>query len=298
MKQRLLSICFLILALTPLMAKAEFFYTPLYVIVDAADGRGASAITISNPTGTAARLQLSLSEWEMSPKNEVVVTERKEGQESVLDYVKINPMQFTLAPKQKKVIRIATALPTSYENKEYKLLLNMLEIGADRKSLDAPDKYTFGIVVNKQISAGAYIHKGAKSSFRANLNIKDLKVSRDLKRINLDPKKDPKSEVEVAIVKFALSYENTGNAHARKDVGARFYDVGGGLVAEERKIGGFVAVPTKENEVITYSGAFDLPEKLDKTKPYEVEFVLIDTDPMYTAGNPVDQVIKTSKVSF
>ena len=109
--------------------------------------------------GRATKIFISATEWEITQGNRMVYKKYDENDpSSVLNYIKSSPRQLNLAPKQEKIIRIACNLPASFENKEYKITLNMMEPGADRKAIDTGDPTReFGLSVNKEIKASTYI---------------------------------------------------------------------------------------------------------------------------------------------
>lgn len=217
------ALCILLLALANIQSvKAEFLYNPIYNVINAPNGVGSASVTISNPTNRTVRMQLSLTEWHMSSNNEVIIDEPKEGIDSAIDYIKLNPRQFTLGPMQKRVVRLACALPANFPDREYRLLLNMLEIGAERQELDAPDKYSFGLIINRQISAGTYVRKGKPGFLAADLKIKALEA-----------------KLQGKTVDYTITYQNLGNRHTRRNIGVKFFDSKGQMIGEKAGQGGF-----------------------------------------------------------
>ena len=276
MTKKIFLLLFLILfsPLNDLQTRAEFFYSPTVIIVPAPNGKGESTVKISNPMGRATKVQLSLREWDILPDNRMVFRPySEEDKNSILNYIQISPRQLTLAPKQDKIVRIATNIPPSFENKEYKLTLNMLEFNSDFKDIktnDADRKY--GLVVNKEVKAGAYIWKGSPAELKTNLQVKKISAE----KIKTTDNKT------VFGVKYQLTYENTGNIHDRRTIGIRLTNAETGKVEVElQKIGILVAYPTT-TEPITFSSAFTIPKESDPTgsinpdKNYEVEFFLTE----------------------
>lgn len=260
-----------------LQAQAEFFYDPIIVILQAPNGKGDASVKISNPMGKPTRVQMSLMEWEPSPDNTPIIKKVKEGEESVLNYIKLSPKQINLAPKQEKVIRIACNLPTSYENKEYKLILSMIEIGSDRKALDIPDSQrSYGLLVNRESRAATYIWKGRDQELKADLLISEVKAKKeDFDEIQRKADKKPDLPQKMGI-SYTLSYKNTGNIHTRQTVGVRFYEPDGKLALEIPKVGIMPAFPTKEDQTFNFHGSFVIPPEIDATKAYDLEFVTIE----------------------
>ncbi len=281
-----------------LQAQAEFFYDPIIVILQAPNGKGDAVVKVINPMGKPTRVQLSLTEWESSKDNTPVIKARKEGEESILDYIKLSPKQINLAPKQEKVIRIACNLPTSYENKEYKLILSMLEIGSDRKALDIPDaQRSYGLIVNRESRAATYIWKGRDQDLKSELSIKEA-IAKKEDFNEAQRKIDKKADLPPKFgISYTLNYQNTGNIHTRQTVGVRFYEPQGKLVLEIPKVGIMPAFPTKADEAFNFHGSFVIPPELDASKPYELEFVMIER--MSDATGQTEKaakVIKSSRV--
>jgi P pilus assembly chaperone PapD len=262
---QLLFLCGLLL-LSLQRSAAEFTFSPINLIVEAPSGRGESNIYLYNPTNKAVRLQLSLSEWEVSNTNEILINERND-RDGVGEYIKLSPQQFTLAPKEQKIVRIACDLPEKLPNKEYKLFLNMLEIGSERRITESSEKVKAGIVVNKLVSIGTYLHKGDPTAFRSDLNIKTLGA---------------KTEQQQLV--YTLTYENTGNMHARVGLVLKFYDAQNILLAE-RKVSGLLALPTAGKGSITYSDQYELTGGLAQGTARQVEFIFTDLN------NPANKTI-------
>lgn len=253
-------------------SQAEFTFNPLFVVVDAPSGKATGSITISNPFEKPARIQISMSEFEVNESNEFTIIEKDKSKDTVLKHVRITPRQFTIKPKETKTVRIATRIPGSYPDGEYKLFLNMLEIGADRKEAAAgDDEQAFGLVINKQFRAGTYIRKG-----------KDLKS--DMKVVRIAP-----TETEGSVAKYQLTYQNEGKIHVRKDIGVRFYEQGTEKVVHETPFSGvLIAFPTSENlDQVTVEKSIRIPDSLDASKKYDAELILVDSieDPHSKAQN-------------
>ena len=245
-------------------ASAEFLFKPLFLVIDAPKGKATGSITISNPFEKPARLQLSMNEWDINSQNEFEILEYDKDQESILKHVRITPRQFTIKPNETKTVRIAARLPKDYEDGEYKLFLNMLEIGADRKSLDVGQAdQAFGLVINKQFRAGTYIRKGDPASLKSKLDIAGIEST----------------GTEGQVAKYNLKYTNTGKVHVRKDIGVRFYEAGTEKLAYEVPFAGvLIAFPTNgEVEDITVEKSIRIPETLDQNAKYDVELVLVDS---------------------
>lgn len=271
MKRALLFLKIIFLtALLSLSAQAEFFYEPTVIIIPAPGGKGNTFVKLSNPMGRPTTIFLSATEWEVADGNKMVNKKYDENDSnSILNYVKISPRQLTLAPKQEKIVRIACNLPASLENKEYKLTLNMLEPGSERKTIDTGDATReFGLKVNKQIKASTYIWKGQNQDLKSNLKITNFSVTKN--KISQDALSMGLS------VRYKLTYENSGNIHDRRTVGIRLFDADtGSLVQEISKVGILVAFPTKPEESINFESSFTLPPEVDSNKNYDVEFVLV-----------------------
>jgi len=251
-------------------AQAEFFYEPTVIILAAPGGRGDTAVKITNPMGRATTVLLTASEWEITQNNRMVYKKYDEKDpNSLLNFIKISPRKLTLAPKQEKMVRIACNLPAGFENKEYKITLNMTEPGAERKKLETEDvTREFGLVVNKEIKASTYIWKGQNKELKSNLQL--AKTSAIKNKVT--------NEMLTAgfAVNYKLVYENTGNIHDRRTIGIRLFDATtGALVHEVAKVGILVAFPTKAGEPITFKSAFTVPKEIDPEKNYDIEFVLV-----------------------
>gem|GEM_PF-2390686 len=257
-------------------SKAEFLYDPVYLIVDAPRGRGVGSVTITNPMDKPLRVQLNTSLWELDENSQVVNLEEKE--DSITKYIKISPRQFTLPAGQKRKVRVACALPSNLEkNKEYQVFLNILEIGADRKSLESKEKFAFGLVINKRMSAGTYIRYGEKEALDYEIDIKDVSISdREVKYEKLDPITKVKSEEAYKQIQYQLSYSNKGNLHGRMNLGYRIFDQGNKLVFEDNKLGLVVAMPTN-GKPRNYKSSFIFPKELEE-QTYKIQFLMIDFD--------------------
>ncbi len=245
-------------------AKSEFLYEPIIIGINAPAGKGVTSIKITNMFTVPARIQLSLSEWEVTAGNNIKMKERKAEEESILKYLKVSPLQFTLGPKQQKVVRIAAAIPANYPDGEYKLFFNMLEIGADRKMIQtAETNQKLGLSINKQINAGTYLRKG--NNFTCDLKIPSVKVTR---------KNIKEGETEKTEIKYDITYQNTGDVHTRKDIGLRIYGAGGEVLFEKKYINTLIAYPAdKANPTMTISKTFVLPiDKLNPNQNYEAQF--------------------------
>ncbi len=262
--RRITLLCCLFLLQFALCSKADITFNPLYLVVYAPGGNGYGAMTITNPTQQPVRLQLGILEWEFTPDKDIQIKQKEPGKETLSDFVKISPKQFTLAPLQKKVVRVACNLPSSYPaNAEYKLLFNMTEIGADRKMIDGPGSAegtaTYGLVINKAINAGAYIRTGKPDAFKF-----DLKFSNFSAKLNGDD------------IEYQFDYQNSGNRHAREDIGVKIYDQSGKLVLEKPSVGGLVIFPEGDKSS-NLKTSFAFPQdKLSRTENYSLEFVFTD----------------------
>ncbi len=244
-------------------AFSEFLFSPTIVVIDAPAGMGATSVEISNPMNKPVRLQLSLGEWDMDKDGRIIATEKE--QEQITQYIKITPMQFTLLPDQKRKVRIACSLPFDVENKEYKLFLKMLEISADRKEFSSNNKqYRMGLNVNKEMQVGTYIRKGPESSLYANIKFKDFEVKKN---------KDDSGKLKFS---YNFKYENEGNIHKRKKVGARFFDAQGNVFWETKELGSFIVVPTPKDSSIKYGNTVYFPDEEKFSKASEIQFVFID----------------------
>ncbi len=282
----LLSLLFcIILAPNALKSNADITYNPLYLIIYAPNGNGFASMNITNPTNSAIRMQLGTTDFELSDDLDVKILEKEPGKESITDFVKITPKQFTLGPQQKKVVRIACNLPANYEaNKEYKLLFTMTEIGADRKLIPGPDsetgKVSYGLIINKAINAGTYIRTGQPTAFHFDLNLTDFSASMK------------GSEVE-----YKFNYQNTGNIHARQSIGIKFYDRSSGkLVGEKANVGGFMVFPNP-NKTHKLDSSFTFPsEKLSNSGNYEIEFVIADDSLESVSSGKPRKTITSPKV--
>ncbi len=272
---------------------AEFYYEPTVLILPAPSGRSTTAVKITNPMGRSTRIQLSLSEWEIDKNNRMIFKPFNENDpDSIINYVKLSPRQITLGPKQQKVVRIATNLPASFADREYKLTLNMLELEAERKNIETGDKSRkFGLVVNKEVKASTYIWKGQAKDLKSNLEIKSISA----KKTNVN-----KLLTSSFTLEYKLTYENTGNIHDQRTVGIRLFDAEtGSLVQEIGKIGIMIGYPTKSNEPITFESAYSLPKELDAKKTYDVEFILVPRFPhKVEATDPMQRrsVVKSNRI--
>lgn len=225
-----------------------FVYSPLQIILKTDDnGHAKQEITFYNPSAKPSRLQLSFSEWEIDEISQIKILERTE----ILDYIKANPQQFTLAPFEEKTIKITCLLPSNYDDKEYKLFLNILEIGYDRKAQNNNPEEKF---VNKQIRAGTYIRKGNLSELKDNLKIEE---------INLRYEKNN--------FKYEILYKNLGAVHIREPLEAVFYDEKGNLIGKQN-LGFLMAFPTQINSLRTFNGQFSF-NSLKKVKNIEFNFL-------------------------
>jgi Pili and flagellar-assembly chaperone, PapD N-terminal domain len=272
-------------------AKSEFLYEPIIIPINAPDGKGVTSVKISNPFDAPARIQLSLTEWEVTEGNGIKLKDKKTGEESILNYLKISPLQFTLTPKQEKVIRIASAIPNNYPDGEYKLFFNMLEIGADRKMInDEQSNQKLGLSINKQINAGTYLRKGRE--FTCDLKVPTVKISRQ----NI---KD--GEVEKTQIQYDITYQNTGNVHTRKDIGLRIYETGGKVLFEKKYINTLIAYPSDSvNPSMTVSKSFILPidNPLNPNQKYEAEFGFTPSPDDLGSSSCADKSVSTTKVQF
>ncbi|MDJ0626149.1 MAG: hypothetical protein QNJ31_07270 [Candidatus Caenarcaniphilales bacterium] len=247
--------------------------------MEAPKGRGSSSVTISNPTQQPVRIQLSLSAWEMTDESKIIIKDKDESKGSVIDFVKMNPRQFTIEPFKKRVIRIAAAIPPNFEDGEYRLLLNILEIGAQRKKLNAPEKFNFGLIINRQVSAGTYVRKGNPANLDSDLNIKSIDLKRDGNKIN-----------------YTITYQNNGNIHTRRSLGVKYFDNSGLLIAEKKRQGGFLAIPTINDTSRSYSSGFAIPDEILKNKDAaQLEFTFID-EPLGDLGRK--ESIKSEMMKF
>lgn len=253
--------CFILQAMP---TQAEFLFKPLFLVVDAPKGKATGSVTISNPFEKPARIQLSMDEWQINENNEFNILEKSKTEESILKHVRITPRQFTIQPNETKTVRIAARIPNSYPDKEYKLFLNMLEIGADRKSMDMGQAdQAFGLVINKQFRAGTYIRKGSPSELKSDLSVSSIEAAGK----------------EGAIAKYKMTYQNKGNIHVRKDIGVRFYEAGTSNLAYEVPFAGvLIAFPSETaTGSITVEKSIRLPESLDAEQNYDVELILVDS---------------------
>lgn len=237
-------IYFCIFAILTLSVEAAgFVYDPLQIILKAThDGHSTEKVVFYNPSSKPTRLQLSFSEWEISDISEIKILEQSE----IIDYIKANPQQFTLAPFEEKEIKITCLLPSNYDDKEYKLFLNILEIGYDRKANDNNLEKNKKLV-NKQIRAGTYIRKGNLAE--GNLKIQEINVRRE-KNNNF---------------KYEILYENHGLMHMREPFEIAFYDQKNNLIGKQN-LGFLIAFPTKANSLRTFKGQFSfsaLPKNIE-----------------------------------
>lgn len=260
-------------------AKAEFLFDPLFVIIEAKDGSGSASLKVSNPFEKPARIQISFDEWELTDDNSFKVVKRADNDEkAVIQYIKASPKQFTIMPGEEKVIRIACKLPSNFEDKEYNLFLNLLEIGAERKSANSgseANKKSFGLIINKEFKAGTYIRKGSPEALKTNFQVKDLKFEKREKRVITDPK-DPKRRIETdeQEVQYKIIYTNTGKAHIRKDLGLRIFNEAGALINEVPFVGTLVAFPSN-GRAITAEKSFPVPNDL-KDKNFSFQLIIVD----------------------
>ena len=244
-------------------ASAEFLFNPMTLYLRAPNGSGSTSITISNPTAEPIRLQLSVSEWEMSENG--LTLDLPEEKQVVSKYIKISPMQFTLQGGQKRIVRLACALPPEIEDKEYKLFFSMLEISADRKEMTVSERYSMGLNVNKEMRIGTYLLKGPDSILKS-----DLKVS------NIKAKKFTKDSA--LIFEYNLEYKNLGTMHTRKSVGARFFDSQDNIVWETKALGSLIAFPTEENKILKHTASVRMPDEETFKKASKVQLVFIDEE--------------------
>jgi P pilus assembly chaperone PapD len=277
----------------PEPAKAEFLYEPVVVSINAPSGRGSTVVQFSNPFKKPARIQLSLSEWDHAQGNKPV-KKTKDVPQSIVPFVKVSPLQFTLEPGKQKKVRIATAIPADYAKKEYNLFLEILEIGADRKSMDGPaENQTLNLNINRQTNAGLYIRKDAKT---CELQIPEVSVKRQDLTLEEKDKDGKNINVVKTALKYKVTYTNTGDVHTRKDIGIRVVDSAGGLVFEKKYTDTLIAFPTASTGPITIEKQFYLPEKLDPKGEYEVEFGFTRSPDQIKGSTCDEQAVKAARV--
>ncbi len=280
MNYKLLFSAITLLLLAPLVpVRADILYNPLYVLIYAPSGKGFGSINVLNPTDKPIRLQLDVLTWHFGPDGNIQVEgeELPEGGEPVMvapekklgDYLKITPKQFTLPAQQRKVVRLGANIPTSIieSGKEYNLLLNITEIGADRKILEGPGsaegKVSYGLIINKAINAGTYLRIGKPSDFHSDLRLSELKA-----------------QVEGQNIVYSFAYKNLGNKHLRRDVGIKFYDEQGSVIYESANIATILAFPEATAPASQiFEASLPLPsEKLLVQPPVSVELVFVDNE--------------------
>ncbi len=246
--------------INPLCVLSDIVYSPIYLVVYAPGGKGFSSVRIMNPTKEPIRIQLKFLNWEYTKDGQVKILKDKKGEKTLSNYLKVSPKQFTLPPEETRMVRIAAKLPATYEdNVEYRLLFNMKEIGADRKILNAgKDLPSYGLTINKAMNAGVYIRKGREENFKKEMVYEDFVAG----------KRDQN-------VEFKFKYNNLGNCHARRRIGARIYNMNEELIFEKSSISSFVSFP---NTPLEAYGKFEFPtDKLDPEQKYKVELVIQDS---------------------
>jgi hypothetical protein len=287
-KNTLFILCLCLSALFPLSSNAEFLYEPVVIGITASTGKGVGVVTFVNPFQKPARIQLSLSEWEVGQNNKYTIKTPAEGEETITKYIKVSPLQFTLNPGQKKTVRIACAIPSKFPDGEYKLFLSMLEIGADRKVIENGEndnKQVLGLSINRQTNAGTYIRKG--SNFKCDLTIPKLEVERQ----NFQDQ-----DIEKTVIKYKVTYANEGNVHTRKDIGLRVFAPGGAVIFERKYIDTLIAYPLPKGQTITVEKQFTLPEKLEAGQPYDIEFGFTPSPDDFGHSSCVDQTVVSEKI--
>jgi len=266
--------------------KADITYSPLYVLIYAPNGNGFGSMNITNPTGQPVRMQLDLLDWEFTDNGEVRILEKDPSKESITKYIKISPRQFTLPPMQKKVVRIACNIPSTYpDNQEFKLLLNMTEIGADRKMFEGPGsetgKATYGLVINKAVNAGTYVRKGAPANFKTDIRFNNASIQR--------------SGNEVL---YKFEYQNLGNMHGRREIGVKYFDKAGKLVYEQPSVGGLIIFPNPDKPKV-WESSFTFPsDKISADSEYDIEFVIKDDSLEAINGSKPDPVYNSGKIAL
>ncbi|MDX1920194.1 MAG: hypothetical protein SFU25_05600, partial [Candidatus Caenarcaniphilales bacterium] len=244
-------------------AFADITYNPLYLVIYAPNGNGFGAMTITNPTDAPVRMQTEILEFELSDEDQVKILNRSADEKKITDYVKVSPKQFTLEPQQKKIIRIATKIPSDFkEGVEYKLLLSMIEIGADRKQVTVQGtkngEASYGLIINKAINAGTYVRIGSEDKFKSILEYDGFKVSTDKENI-----------------KLGFTYHNKGNKHARRNIGLRFIK-DGHTVFEMANAAGFIAF-SDEKTPRAYNVSIPFPkDKIDPNENYSLNLIIKD----------------------
>ncbi|MDX1920632.1 MAG: hypothetical protein SFU25_07875 [Candidatus Caenarcaniphilales bacterium] len=270
-----------------LASDAEFLYEPVVLSINASGGKGVSVVKFSNPFQNPARIQVSLSEWNVKQGNKYDLLP-KDDPNSILKYIKISPAQFTLEPGKTRNVRIATSIPASFDDKEYNLFFQMLEIGADRKILDGPtDAQTLNLNINRQTNAGMYVRKG--SGFKCDLQVPSVNATKE----HFQDK-----DVEKTILHYDVTYTNSGNVHTRKDIGIRIFDPSGAVIFEKKYTDTLIAFPTSQTGPITISKKYTLPERLDKDGSYEVEFGFTPSPDDIDGASCQEQSVKTGKVKI
>lgn len=284
MKKRVIfAFMFLMLLVIP-KAMADITYNPLYLIIYAPNGNGFGAMTITNPTDAPIRMQTEILEFELTDENQVKILNRSADEKKITDFVKVSPKQFTLDPQQKKIIRIATKIPPDFKDgTEYKLLLSMVEIGADRKQVTVQGtksgEASYGLIINKAINAGTYLRLGSESDFKSNLEYDNFKVSTDKENI-----------------KMSFSYFNKGNKHARRSIGIRFIK-DGQTVHEMVNTAGFIAF-TNEASARPFEATIPFPkDKLNPNENYSLNLILKD-DSLEALTGKVDPEFVTPELNL
>ena len=92
-------------------------------------------------------------------------------------WITINPLQFTLMPYEKKVVRVTVQKPESTEKHEYRSMIFI-------ESIAKPTKYSRGFLFNARIGVPVYVETAPKSfnGYIASMAVKNDKI--EIKYVN------------------------------------------------------------------------------------------------------------------
>lgn len=118
-----------------------------------------SIIQVENPTDSILRVRAYIEDWTLNQYGKIVFLD-KPDKRYLGSYVKFNPVEFDLAPKQKQMVRVAAKVPEGPEG-EYRSIVYFETVNPKQEVLkQTKDKLNINISFKTRYGVALYGYKG------------------------------------------------------------------------------------------------------------------------------------------
>lgn len=162
-------------------------------------------IKVENPTDKPVRIRAYVENWEMNEYGGVSFT-KDPTERSICDYVKFNPKEFELQPRQNQIVRVTAKLPEGVDG-EFRGMI-FFETVTTKEELLKPDKEKINVAIRFVTRFGVVVY-----AYKGNVN-------RTLNFDNFVYNKQDNTDYLVA------SFSNDGNIHTVIDTELSFVNEG------------------------------------------------------------------------